>query len=387
MNHDFSTLGTDFLRCLREREVQRDDPAAVERFQRAYRQLTESTRQANRADQDRLLQILVAGMSQTLSNWEFGCLANTCGEIVEWGGDPACALAPILDRITEQLARVPELVRIMQDHLGVEHPNHVAEQDWRQLGTEHPDHAWVIGEWYALQFTGCAAMTMLSRDVPQRQRARERVELLQRAEAARSDNPYAYYLAELLGTIDDVCLLVLDTTRRLGFRVRLTAIRNNFHLFTLLQDALLAHPTASEWRGPRLRVRPLVVAVARSERMLPDISPNEWTAEDPQNVKNVQDSAIWTYYTWPALKADGTLWKFNEKKEKLPDWVWGEMKPTHIPLFEAERIVLLGPREFPRSWDIAFFAPLHPALRSSVVVEQVLGESEFYAWIRKIQVA
>ena len=42
---------------------------------------------------------------------------------------------------------------------------------------------------------------------------------MQRAEAARSDNPYAYYLAETLALVDDERLLILDTTRRLGFRV------------------------------------------------------------------------------------------------------------------------------------------------------------------------
>ena len=265
----------------------------------------------------------------------------------------------MLDRITQQFARVPEFVRVMQEQLGVEHPNAVAEQDWRGLGEQHPDHAWVIGEWYALRFTGCAAMAMLCRDVETRKQARERIDLIQRAESARSDNPYAYYLAELLGMADDERLLVLDMTRRLGFRVHLTAIRNNFHLFTLLQDALLSHSSAQVWQGPR--VHPLAVAVAKSERMLSDISPNEWGADGEG------ETALWTYYTWQALKPDGSLRTLAEKAAgQTPHWVWGEGKPTEIPLLDGERIVLLGPLEMPRSWNCGFFAPLHPALRSSV---------------------
>jgi hypothetical protein len=284
-------------------------------------------------------------MNEHQSNWEFGCLANTCGIFVEYGADPAIPIEPILDRITEQLRRVPEFVGVMQEQLGVEHPNQIADHDWPRLGQEHPDHAWVIGEWYALQFTGCAAMTMLVRNVAARKKARERIDLIQRAESARSDNPYAYYLAELLGMVDGERLLVLDTERKLGFHVHLTAIRNNFHLFTLLQDALLAHSSARAWSGPRGNA--LAVAVAKSERMLYDISPNEWG---------------------PAGEVDSALWTYS---------IRGEGKPTEIPLLDGERIVLLGPLETPRSWNCGFFVPLHSDLRSAVVVESVLSDEEY----------
>ena len=377
MTHDPATLAASFLHWLHEREVQHDHPDAVRQFGHAYEALTQFARQANSASQNSLLHTLSAAFSMRQSNWEFGSLANTCGAIVEWGGDPGIAIEPILDRITEQFGRVPAFVLEMGEHLGVEHPNQVADADWRKLGEEHPDQAWVIGEWYALRFNGCAAMAMLTRDVEARQRARTRIDLIQRAESARSDNPYAYYLAELLGgMVDDECLLVLDVTRRLGFRVRLTAIRNNFHLFTLLQDALLAHPTAADWPGPR--VRPLLVSVAKGERMLPSISPSEWGAEGES------DSAIWTYYAWSAFKPDGSFTTMNDSKPQLPAWIWGEMKPTEIPELDGERVVLLAPLEMPRSWSAGFFVPLHSALRSAVVIECVLSDDEYAASIDRI---
>jgi len=377
MNHDANQLAAAFLETLHQREVRKDDPESIQRFGAAFRQLTAFARIAHCDDQDRILHAFVAGMHVNLSSWEFGCIANTCGMIVEWGGTPGIAIEPILDRITSLIERVPDFLEAMQTHLGIDHPNRISEDDWPKIGADHPEHAWVIGEWYALRFIGCAAMALLSRDVEARKRARQRIALIQRAEAARSDNPYAYYLAETLGMIDDERLLILDTTRRLGFRVHLTAIRNNFHLFTLLQDALLAHPTAKDWPGPR--TRPLVIALARSERMVPDISPNEWAA-DPQGEN---DTAIWTYHTCFGLKPDGTLMTMREGGP-IPHWVWGEGKPTEIPEIEGERVVLIGPLEVPRSWSLGFFAPLHPALRSEVRVTAVLDGAEYDDWMQRL---
>src|SRR5438477_7378049 len=107
MNPSLATLAAAFLHWVHEREVHHDDPVTVERFGEAYQQLTNFARQADRSSQDSLLELLKQGMSPVLSNWEFGCIANTCGIIVEYGGDPSLTLAQILDRITEQLSRVP----------------------------------------------------------------------------------------------------------------------------------------------------------------------------------------------------------------------------------------------------------------------------------------
>src|ERR1022692_2440246 len=130
MNDDPAMLVASFLQTLHDREIQHDEPDAVQRFGLAYQPLTAFARQADSARQNQMLHALAAGFSEQQSNWEFGCLANTCGAIVEWGGDPAIVIEPILDRLTQQFARVPEFMGVMQEHLGIENPNHVAEADW-----------------------------------------------------------------------------------------------------------------------------------------------------------------------------------------------------------------------------------------------------------------
>ena len=243
MPPQIDTVSDEFLIALREREASHDHPAARQRFGGAYARLIEFCKQAESMDRNRVLVRLRDGFSEAQPAFEFGCLANTCGQIVEFGADAGIALDPILDRVTLQLARVGDFVSVMQQHFHVEHPNKVAEQDWASMGRAHPENAWVIGEWFALRFMGAAAMTMLCRDVEARKSARLNVDLVQKAEAARSDNPYAYYLAETLALSDDVRILVIDAQREVRFQAQLMAIRNNFHLFT--QSAVLQAPGLS----------------------------------------------------------------------------------------------------------------------------------------------
>jgi len=404
-----AALVAEFLHALSARERRHDHPDTLERFKLAYQRLAHfsplppgegpgvreepplflvNNKQAGsivaregapsltpgpspggRGEIDQCLHKLTAGFAHAESNWVFGTIATVCGVLVERGGDPTIALEPILDRITTQLARVSEFVSVMQQHLGVEHPNQVAPGDWPALGQAHPEQAWVIGEWFALNFVGGAAMTMLCRDVNARQRSRQRIELVHAAESARSDQPYAYYLAELLAMVDEERLLVLNTVRKVGYRVRLTAVRNNFHLFTLLQDALIPH-------DPRLNG--LAISIAKSERMLPSVSPSEWSEFGEH------DAALRSFNTWMAMKADGAVQTLEESQER-PHWIWGEMKPTEIPMFDGERIVLLGPLDSPRSWEVAFFVPLHSALRSSVRVEETFSGAAYDGWIEQIR--
>src|SRR5260370_29095696 len=63
----------------------------------------------------RSMRALVDGMNAAASNWEFGCIANTCGMIVEWGGAPGLAIEPILERITRSEEHTSEL----QSHLNL----------------------------------------------------------------------------------------------------------------------------------------------------------------------------------------------------------------------------------------------------------------------------
>jgi hypothetical protein len=315
----------------------------------------------------------------------FSIIANTAGMVVELGADEGIALPAILDRLPAMFARVPPMVEQLEKHFGTYNLDPVPPEKWRPV-TEKSDEARLAArEFFSLRFAGCAAMTMLSRSPELRIEARQRTELVESANAARDDNPYAYYISEVLGMTDGEELLVIDVPRKLGFRVRLTGVRNNFHLFTLLQGELLNHPTAANWTGPK--PHPVAVDVARSARMIEDIPPAEWKAfAGPGG--HAYDAAVWTYYEWPAVQPDGALQLQTQvPKGQLPWWVWGEMKPTDIAAFDGQRVVLLGSLEVTRSWGVSFFSPVHPALRSSATVTAVLGTDEVAQWLDRFRTA
>src|SRR5262249_22674225 len=145
-------------------------------------------------------------------------------------------------------------------------------------------------------------------------------------EALREQNQEADFVATTLGLTDGMELLVLHPGEGKGFRVELEAVNTMAHLFTLLQGELIGGGHL-----PGRPVDPAVIAVARGE------VPHE---------KLLTDDARFHFYPWNAMRADGTL-------DAITGLFLGvEAVPQEIPLFEGERVLLLGPPAFgSRSWD------------------------------------
>ena len=79
-------------------------------------------------------------------------------------------------------------------------------------------------------------------------------------EDLRESHRETNFVAQILGFVDDLELLVLVPNELKGFRVQCEAVATNAHLFTLLQGALIG--------GGHLAGEPIdpeVIAVARGE--------------------------------------------------------------------------------------------------------------------------
>src|SRR5205085_10399264 len=88
------------------------------------------------------------------------------------------------------------------------------------------------------------AMAHLSRSVPLRRAAR-RIDGLAAALAAIEDRVReAWFVRTALALVDDLEVLVLAPAARRGYRLHIEAVRSNFHLFTLVQGALIGDPAA-----------------------------------------------------------------------------------------------------------------------------------------------
>jgi len=155
-------------------------------------------------------------------------------------------------------------------------------------------------------------------------------------------HPDVKFLKRLFDFFDGEELIVLHPHQKKGYRVRTLAIASNFHLFTLLQDALVGDPAAGLLAGPR--ASRMVLATARGE------IPHD---------RLVSDSAVFHYTTCTGAA------------------VAGEETPHAIPCFEEDRVILLGPPvHASRSWESSFFTNLHDALRSKVEVVEILSAGE-----------
>jgi hypothetical protein len=288
---------------------------------------------------------LAAQLTPQCPDTVFGVLANTAGCLVEWGADPAIALSPVLDRLPQLFAKVPDLVPKLQEAFGTYNLDNVPEEQWR--AAHSPEVQTAVKDFVNLRFASCAAMTMLARSVPLRIEARKREPLVNSAVAARDDNPYAYYISEVLALTDNLEMLAIDLHQLQGFRISLEGVRNNFHLFSLLQAQLLGrHPEQ-------------------------DAS---------------FDTAAWSFYQWPALQVEGERASpYEIPPGQMQWWVWGEMTPAEILRFKGLPVILLGAVEAGRSWGLEFCAPLHSALESKVVVKETLDGADLEVWLQRLR--
>jgi len=271
-------------------------------------------------------------------------IAQIIGTFVEWGAAQDAAIAPLLNRLEPQVAAARRFIGRFGS----------APTNLETAFAEDPDD---FVAWRGLMFMGVAAMTMLARSVPGRQLARQHPAFLADVEALANelDESYniAWYLSETLSMVDDLRVLVLNLEKHEGFWVRLTAVRNNFHFFTLLQCALGISESPAE-----------VCQVAQGEAPLSG---------------RMSDHAVYTYLVWSGLLPDGSVNPIA--------LAWGEAMPTELPDFQGAPILLLGSGGPHRSWDGGFFAPLHDALHSSVEIEQTLDSREFDGWLERLRSA
>lgn len=378
-------LADRFVKLLLERTATNDADEVRNRFQKTYEFVEGIFQSRTAAERDPVYHALAARLNDPeLPIWEFSCLANTCGIAVEHGGDPKVCIDPILARLAVQLAGVKELHEKLTELVGTGNLETIPEDRWEDLANRSPETALAMREFLGIGFNGRAAMAMLCRSVELRELARRNDDLVVAAVEGRQFNPYAHYLAEVLLAADNDDVLVLDLDRNLGFIVRLHAVRSNAHFFTLLQDALLAHPSAADWTGEG--AHEVLVEIAKGERMVDSVTPAEWQASGLMNEKGeVYDRAVWQFYQWPALQADGSLETMEKAQPYHPWWVWAELFPRDIVELDGMKVVLLAQPEMPRRWAIGFLAPVHPALRSSVEVRSVLGAESVAGWLKRIR--
>jgi len=188
----------------------------------------------------------------------------------------------------------------------------------------HPLHERIVAE-----------LAELFRSVEVRRVARAVAGLRDAAAALAPHVPAAKDLADLLAVPDDETVLVLHPELRLGCRllVRGVADANQFQL--LLLDAATGDPADGFLPGPP---PPSLFAAACR-----DADPVV-----PAGVPMVAE-ARFQLFKPSALRTDGTV---PDGFRGCLHWLWGPDALAAVPRVDGERVVLLGERAYPTTWEV-----------------------------------
>lgn len=167
-------------------------------------------------------------------------------------------------------------------------------------------------------------------------------------EAVRETMRNAHWLYGLLLVLDDEPLTVLHRPTGRGYRVVISGIGDNFQLHTLLAALLIG----DEARGFLPGERPSAAEIAAATDG-PDLTP-----------------------------AGGMRGAFN-LVDGHGDWIWNEGRPADIPRLEGERVVVLDPPPYVRSWNAG---RAYPLMRPSFEVQRVFPADEAQRWLGLVKV-
>jgi hypothetical protein len=330
----------------------------------------------------------LAGLARLVADRDpayLGEFIQTCGSLVEVGCDPAVATDPALARLPEILSSAEIFLSAcleagQQEGKAAEDkaPWDLLEEYGPQIAARLPAEA---RAWEAAGPACLGAIALLARSPAKRQQARQGAALLLQARALAGVNGSAAFLAKMLQVLDDEELVVLSPEPKVGFRVRIAGIGDNFQLHTLLAGAIIGPAAEGLYPGivgtvfdghgdPAEPGRPLDRRAVGVARDLP-CSRNEASV-----YSHLQ---LWT---WEALQPDGRL---PENPIANHDFfVWNEGVPADIPPLEGVRVILLGSTSFSRSWN---GGRVFPFMAGDLRLEERLSPAAVDDWLRRIAAA
>lgn len=265
-----------------------------------------------------------------------GLLCVASGALVEDGASTTLGLETILDRMAdgaEILANAGPALEAADLDANQAPPAALVETERR----------WVAG--WKNHVRGAMARLARNALARKRLRAHPRFEPAVRGLAERTSANHLRYVVEVLDMLDDEPLNVIDLTRGGTLtRYRAFAIRNGFHLMTILDGQDITG---------LMRQRAELVTAKHG------------------------------YFTWPALERTAQGFEATH----LGNLLWGEPRAFDLPQFEGVRTVIRTRATMARSWDMNFVVPIHDALREELVVETELSVDESRPILERIVAA
>lgn len=285
--------------------------------------------------------------------------SHMVGYLCERGADPGPAADPFVDRFKKTVVSAYELfgaiaVRVSMPATDGSHPRTAsgerdiyAEEDAARvaLASEMPEQA---ASWDLLTSLLGASTAIFGTSQAARHGAQSTLGLLQ---AMRQSHEAAGWLCEILRVLDEERYVAIEPATGRGIRGRFSGLADNFQLNVLIMNAF---PKAE---GEQDRVSQSAVDVS--------------LGRGPQGTEETITGA-WNLYEWPALGRDGAL-PPPHGQVGTTHWIWNEGVPADIPAFGGERVIVLGPPSYGRTWRsqraFAF-------LQGSLTVDQTLSADD-----------
>lgn len=216
----------------------------------------------------------------------------------------------------------------------------------------------------------------LARSPAARLRHGRRADLLAKLDAVRWDTGNTDFLWKMLKVLDEE-LVILAPAFKMGWRVRIAGVADNFQLHALIGGHLVGQVDDGKYPGTvgtndRPEQGP---GVPLSSRAIATQTNAPCTGREPGFSSSLQ---LWN---WTGLQNDATLPAVATEAHE--HWIWNEGVPADIFPFAGTRIVLLGPTNLHRGWNGGRIFPFMEA--SFKVVETMTSETALN-WLHRLAV-
>lgn len=174
--------------------------------------------------------------------------------------------------------------------------------------------------------------------------------------AAALEFSAAHFVHVLMGVQRNALWTVLCPLEKRGFRVRLDGVVSNYDLHVLLGDALAARGIGSHTNSPALLD---FVRGKRAEATLTHVA------------------GCLAMYDYRAVGADLR----SDNGVPLDFHVWGEGRPSQVPLVDGVPVLVVGPQTIRRTWSPS---RVFQALPCDVWIEEELSPAAYRACVEAI---
>jgi hypothetical protein len=280
-----------------------------------------------------------------------GRLGQIIGSMADMGTDPLPVLPTLVERACAAMEDAARFAEMYKDLFGEDPPDTVDEGVVErftaaavQRGTDEDAADLLLQAWFAGDSCVQPVLFLCQRaDV--RKALPQRDRLLAAIEPVRKDLGTAQWLHGLLLVLDDVALTVVHRETARGYRVTIGGIGDNFQLHTLLAARLIGREDQG-WL-PGTPPTPAMIASADG-------------TGDPE-------------------PRGGIAGQFN-LVDLNGKWLWNEGRPADIPVTDGERVVVIDPPAYPRSWNAG---RAYPLMTPTMRVDRQLSQQEAHDWLAR----